>query len=106
VHYHPYVEHSYSQDYFTLEAIDNCTFSFNCPNGGISLSTDGGETWSLTTGETAITVSSGTKTLCKGNMEMGDGPFLTSNGRYNIEGNIFSLYYGDNFTGNTSLEDN
>ena len=119
----PTPSHDYSQDYFTLEAIDNCTFSFDCPSGGISLSTDGGETWTEEYGETAITVSSGAKVLCKGSMEMGGGgessssssssseeegggKFLTSNSRYNIEGNIFSLYYGDNFTGQTSLVEN
>jgi hypothetical protein len=119
VYYNPTTPatHDYSQDYFTLEAIDDCTFSFDCPSGGISLSTDGGETWSEEYAETAITVSSGTKVLCKGSMQMGGGGgesssdsssegggnFLTSNGKYNIEGNIFSLYYGDDFIGQTTL---
>ena len=52
VHYHEYQgpgpeppHHDYSQDYFTLIAMeDDCTFEFTDFN--ISLSTDGGETWS------------------------------------------------------------
>ena len=106
--------HDYSQDYFTVEAIDdNCTFTFICPSGGIQYSTDGGSTWSEEYGETEVSVSAGDKVLLKGNMMLGGeygynsygSKFVTSNGRYNVEGNIFSLYYGDNFTDITDISD-
>lgn len=92
--------HDYSLDYFTLVAIDNCEFEFTS-DGEMSVSTDNGENWESFEYTTAITVSSGDKLLVKSTDGVWE-KFLTSSGRYNIEGNIASLGYGDNFIGQTT----
>ena len=125
VHYHEYQgpgpeppHHDYSKDCFTLIAMeDGCTFDFTDFN--ISLSTDGGKTWTEPSTETqTVTLNRGEKVLCKGNNPLPGGgsgsgsgsgsgggrPFLPSSS-YSIEGNIFSLYGGDTFTEITDLSE-
>ena len=79
VHYNPYV-YDYSQDYFTIEALDDGIISFTISSGittteltSMSYSIDNGETWNTTnnTDEKTddlsinISVSSGDKILWK-----------------------------------------
>ena len=109
--------HDYSQDYLTIVSLaNNNPIVLTCSLAGyelpISVSTDDGATWvqytSSTSGTTLATLNTGDKVLIKGS-----NPTYAVNGSYyhtlwiytsaNIEGNIMSLIYGDNFIGQTSL---
>ena len=111
-HYTPKGESSLNE-YFTIEAIDdNCKIDLECPTyGGVSISTDGGSTWSEKAGSTSITINSGEKVLCKGDMSFIDSTsnhynFLTLSGRANIRGNIFSLFLENDFANFTDISSN
>lgn len=117
--YTPYIPHDYSKNYFTLKAIQNCSFDINLYTeiedeenietfGYIQYSTDNGETWSEEYGKIEnLSVSAGNKVLIKGltktclfdGAQASDieGSWITSTGNYEIEGNIMSLFFGDNF---------
>ncbi len=109
--------HSYSKDYLTFIPVEDCTFSFtdeawNKESGNaekISYSIDEGKTWiALKNNQTTPTIAAGNKILWKNNQEIepretsvgtvssGWGHF-TSSGIFDIEGNIMSLHFGDNF---------
>ena len=126
--YTPYVAppapHNYANDYFTLVAIDDCYFDFTCGNGDdgkLSYSLDDGETWSeyMVTPNDYIYVMAGNKILFKGQNYCTSGNscgmypgFYVDRlerenlpQRFNVEGNIMSLLYGDNFVGQTELID-
>ena len=119
--------HDYSQDYFTIESLeDNNTIDWEISKNSetlmltqsISVSTDNGATWTdktlsigrknpITIVELA-TLSSGQKILIKGSnttyaSSLYDCHFK-STGNFNVEGNIMSLIYGDNFIGQTTLD--
>ena len=103
--------HDYSQDYFTIVSLeDNNIIGLKASNANllktISISTDGGTTWtnkeSSTAGTTLATLNTGDKLLVKGsNIAYGNvnGYYncFTSTGNFNIEGNSMSLTYADNF---------
>ena len=111
-HYTPKRE-DHSHEYFTIEAIDdNCKIDLDCPtHGGVSISTDGGSTWSEKAGSTSITIDSGEKVLCKGDMEFNTqggsitSYLLDSSGKVNISGNIFSLFLEDDFANVTDISE-
>ena len=97
----------YSAEYLTFIPVEDSTFSFS--KAGLSYSTDNGSTWTaLDTGGTTPTVAAGSKILWKNNTTLtpsssdGIGTF-SSNKNFDVQGNIMSLYYGDNFVGQTSL---
>ena len=96
----------YSSKYFTIEAIDSGTFKFS--GNSVDYSVDNGQTWTtLPSNTNSPTVNAGSKILWKStgltpSSGAGIGTF-SSTGRFNIEGNIMSLHYGDSFTGQTSL---
>ena len=111
-----YQEHDYSQDYLTFRALESGTFSFvPTSSNTISYSLDSGTTWTqLASGASTPTVASGSTVLWKGNMAPisngGIGSFRARRadsfdytGEFDVEGNIMSLLYGDNFSGQTSL---
>lgn len=121
VHYNPYV-HDYSKDYFTIKSLeDNNEIRFYATTSGIrktvSISTDNGATWTeyitptTTSGvdPTAI-LNTGEKLLIKGENET----YADSSNRHTVfssktcdlEGNIMSLIYGDNFATSTTLTQN
>lgn len=127
----PQLQHDYSLDYFTLVAIDDCyfTFSANAYNegDGLSYSLDNGETWSeyidYDDEEPTIHITPGNKVLFKGrNVEFGgscgsettfsvaysdeNNNVINTSQRFNVEGNITSLIYGDNFNGQTIIGEN
>lgn len=94
-------------DYFSFETIDSGTFSFI--GNSISYSLDSGSTWStLSCGSNTPTVSAGSKIMWKASgltpsSEDGIGRFASS-GRFNVEGNVMSLLYGDDYDRGTSLD--
>lgn len=121
LHYNPYV-HDYSKDYLTIKSLeDNNEIKFYATTSDIrktvSISTDNGETWTeyvpptTTSGvdPTAI-LNTGEKLLIKGENET----YANSSNRHtffssktcDLEGNIMSLIYGDNFVTATTLTQN
>ena len=121
VHYNPF---DYSRQYLRTTALESGTISFNIHSytdtnyiTSISYSTDNGETWVTTPNEDGreellsitVNVSQGDAILWKGIAnQLGDydewvGSFFSSTARFNVDGNIMSLCYGDNFIGQTTL---
>ena len=111
--------HDYSQDYLTIESIDdNNTIYFTASNTAmtstISASTDNGTTWTAytsSTGRTMLaTLNTGDKLLLKGtNATYSTISFFTrtnkidSTERFNVYGNIMSLISGDSFSNADTL---
>ena len=93
-----------SGSYLTFEAIDSGTFKLS--GSSVSYSLDSGSTWStLSSNSNSPTVSAGSKIMWKGNLtptSSGIGRF-SSTGRFNVEGNVMSLLYGDDFADKTDL---
>ena len=96
----------------TFEALEDGTFSFtkNGTGDDIQYSKDNGTTWTpLVSGET-VSVVTGDKVMWKSTITpntsypYGIGTFSSTN-NFNLCGNIMSLLYGDDFKGQTSLED-
>ena len=97
---------NYEKTYLTFEALENTTFTFS--QNDLRYSLDGGATWSdLSAGTASPTIQAGDKIMWKANgltpqTDRGIGIF-SSTGRFNAEGNIMSLFFGDNFVGQKSL---
>ena len=96
--------HDYSEDYLTFVAKENGTFTFTPKNSNvISYSTDCGKTW---TEGNSVEVSNGDKVMWKGTMTPtsynGIGTFNTT-GNFDVQGNIMSLLFGNNYKGQTDL---
>lgn len=100
----PPTPHDYSKDYLTFVALENGTFKFN--GSSINYSLDDGSTWvSLASNTNSPTVNAGNKILWKlsgktASSDNGVGTFSSTN-RFNVEGNIMSLVYGDDFLSST-----
>ena len=102
-----YVPPSYSGQYLTFVAQESGTFTFTPKNSNvISYSTDNGSTW---TQSSSVSVNANDKVLWKDTMtpsasypNQGVGIF-SSSGRFTVEGNVMSLLYEDNFSGQTDL---
>ena len=98
----------YSNDYLTFEAIEDGTFTFTGTNSNsLSYSLDDGQTWTaLASGTASPTVTAGNKIMWKGeltpNSSIGIGKF-SATANFNIQGNIMSLLFGDDFTNKTDL---
>ena len=97
-----------SGNYLTFVAIDSGTFKLS--GNAVSYSLDNGNTWTtLASNTNSPTVSAGKKIMWKGNLttdsNIGIGTFSTT-GRFDVEGNIMSLLYGDDFRGKKSLAGN
>lgn len=107
VHYNP-IPHDYSKDYLTFVALEDGDFTFTPKNNNvISYSVDEGETWTeLAANANTPTVTRGKKILWKGEMTPsnynGIG-YFTSSGPFDLEGNVMSLLFGDNFKNQTDL---
>ena len=111
--------HDYSQDYLTFVALSDGTFKFYGTGGTntIQYSIDNGETWSETLLNVTVNVNTGDEVLWKGEMVPQNdksfsgnditciGTFIGSTATYNVQGNIMSLLYGDNFIGQISLNE-
>lgn len=99
------------KDYLRFVAKESGTFTFtpkpNAASGNvISYSLDSGSTW--TSANTTTTVQSGDVVFIKGeNLVAGAGGIGTfsSTCNFDVEGNVMSLAYGDNFEGETDLSE-
>ena len=101
----PPTPHDYSQDYLTFRALESGTFKFS--GNSVDYSVDNGTTWtSLASNTSSPTVSAGNKIMWKATgltpTSSGIGKF-SSTGSFEVEGNVMSLYFGDNFSGQTDL---
>lgn len=95
-------------DYLAFRALEDGTFQLS--RNSINYSLDSGSTWNtLASGTSSPTVQSGQTIMWKGALAASDsngiGTF-SSSGQFEVEGNIMSLRYGDNFIGQTVLTDN
>ncbi len=98
----------YSEKYLTFVAVEPSTFSFT--SNEIEYSLDNGATWStLSVGSSTEEVGVGEEIMFKGNITSGGttgygiGTF-SSSGKFNVEGNIMSLIYGDDFIDKTTIK--
>ena len=111
------VTSDYKSKYLTIRSLaDNNTIGWKASNSlltmTISVSTDNGTTWtnktSSTSGTTLATLSTDATLLIKGtNTAYGTSSYynyFTSTQNFEVEGNIMSLIYGDNFVGQTILD--
>lgn len=112
----PTTPHDYSQDYLTIVALEGGWITWEgSHNITISVSTDNGTTWTAyqstpasSFGTHIATLNAGEKILIKGNNTSygfggGGAESFRTLKKVNIQGNIMSLIYGDNFIGQTSL---
>lgn len=94
----------YSEQYLTFVALTDGTFVFDGSTTNLSYSTDDGVNWSTPSHNITVNVSSGDKVLWKGNVEgYGNKRFSGGTASFEAQGNFMSLIYGDNFIGQTSL---
>ena len=111
-----YIPHDYSQDYLTIVSLeDNNTIGWKASSSSllktISISTDEGTTWtskeSSTAGTTLATLNTGDKLLVKGSNSVYSNSnyynYFTSTNNFNVEGNIMSIIYENNFVNQTTL---
>lgn len=112
-------KHDYASDYLTFDIVSGGTIAFSLRRvrtgytKTISASTDNGQTWTemqsgYGSSASTINVSAGDKLIFKGtNAAYGDSlnysMFSGSTAYFNVEGNIMSLIYGDDFRGQTTL---
>ena len=112
VHYNPF---DFSMQYLTFVGTETPT-SFKFSGSGISYSLDEGKTWvALASNTDSPSIGDGEKIMWKGEMtpngEDGIGTFSATvdgdieNGTFNIEGNVMSLLYGDNFADKVDLSE-
>ena len=93
--------------YLKFKALETGSFSFS--KAGLSYSLDGGNTWTvLRAGASTLVISVGDSVMWKNNTEISPSPSegigtFSSTGRFDISGNIMSLYYGENCAGQTDL---
>ena len=96
----------YSKQYLTFTALESGTFTFS--TNALQYSLDDGATWTTLAANTASPqIAAGNKILWKQTglsptSSAGIGTF-SSTGQFDVSGNIMSLYYGDNFIGQTDL---
>ena len=100
-------QYDYSRQYLTFIAQEDGAFGFNGTDYY-----DDGETWTLLEVDGEIEVSSGDTVMWKGlgSVEQEEDPYdawgigtFWSDGNFIVEGSIMSLMYGDDFKGQTSL---
>ena len=106
--------HDYSQDYLTFDVLTNGTIKWNSLGSGqaktIEYSKNNGE-WTTITASSATTISvvTGDKVRFRGTNttyakdKTNYSGFEGGTANFNIEGNIMSLVYGDNFASNSTL---
>ena len=103
----------YSEQYLTFKITSDGNINWWANRSSyktISYSTDSGSTWTEITSSTSstINVNSGDTIMFKGyndsyGTSSSSASFSGSTAGFNVEGNIMSLIYGDNFIGKTSF---
>ena len=101
---------SYESQYLTFVAQESGTFSFTSGYNSdmIYYSLDSGTTWSeLYANRSTPTVNANSTVMWKSTISPNtyQSRTFSSTRRFYVEGNVMSLLYGDNFGGQTSLED-
>lgn len=95
--------HDYSQDYLTFVMLeDGGTITTSAD--GVSFSNDGGETWIA---EEISGLNAGDKVFVKGSAPgmSSDTALVHCDKKYNVEGNIMSVYDSENFRTRTTFDD-
>ena len=125
VHYNPF---KWADEYLTFKALEGGSFTLNIGSAvstsileSISYSTDNGQSWETTNnvdGQTVTIVTptvnagdsvlwkglgSGVSTVTNNNNRPSTSSMFSSTGTFNVEGNILSLLYGDEFEGKDSV---
>ena len=109
---------NYSEQYLRTIALESGSINFKldpCSNitfTSVSYSIDNGDTWiKASNGHNKIKVKRGDSILWKGiaqeteyYTEEESISQFSSTAKFNVDGNIMSLYYGDNFTNQTTLD--
>ena len=93
----------YSQMYLTFEAIESGTFTATKTT---QYSLDDGATWvKLSSNSNSPTISGGSKIMFKATRTQSSSNYITftSTAKHNVMGNPYSVIYGDDFKGVTSL---
>ena len=108
VYYNPI--HDYSQDYFTMRVTVGGDVTWTGKeNNALYYSKDNGKTWSEPSVNITLSVNEGDKVLWKGETSPTNNGIGSFSGgtdvRYTVEGNVMSLLFGDDFKGQTTLED-
>ena len=106
-----YIDKSdYSNRYLSFVAKEDGTFKFS--GNSINYSLDDGSTWIELASETNTpTVNKDDRIMWKGNLtpppsSANDGiGIFSSTGKFDVEGNVMSLLYGDDFEGKVTLSD-
>ena len=108
-------DHDYSKDYLTFDILTGGTIAWTAAGGGynrtIEYSINGGAWQSITASSSSpsFSVSDGDKVRIRGNNNTYAGSnteydgFSGGTAVFNVEGNIMSLVYGDNFVNNNTL---
>ena len=110
VYFNP-IPHDYSQDYLTMIVTVGGDVTWKgTGNNALYYSKDNGTTWSEPGVNITLSVNEGDKVLWKGETSPIDEDGIGNFGggtdvRYTVEGNVMSLLFGDDFKGQTSLED-
>ena len=99
----------YQEKYFTFTTLESGTFKFSgtTASNTLNYSLDSGKTWiSLAHNTNTPVIESGNSIMWKGNLTRiygsGSGVF-SSTCKFNAEGNVMSLFYGDDFQVRFSL---
>lgn len=90
----------YSKEYFTISAIEPGTITW-APTGTTEYSVNKGA-WDTWNGSLAVNAGDKVRFRSTANTTY-NGKRISATGKYDVEGNIMSLLYGDNFSGQTSL---
>ena len=95
--------HDYSQDYFTLKALESGDFYWNVSNVEYSLNDGAWTTWTATDSANTLSVSADDKIRLKSKNTSYTSFPIHATGNYDAEGNVMSLFYEDDFEGQTKL---
>ena len=95
---------------FNAKSSGTIGWSGTSTSNTLSYSTDSGSTWSTPSDTLSVSVASGDTVMFKGTCTQltssgseGIGRFSGTTAQVEVKGNIMSLLYGDNFSGQTSL---
>lgn len=106
VYYDDAIIINYSKKYLTIEALEDGDLSFTCSRYNV-LQYSTGNVWNTMTSADTISFKAGDNIKLKcDNPDTTYGGFVKIHysGLFNVYGNVLSLHYGDNFTGQTFMK--